>query len=86
MKRHDSLIHDFFYFQILKDSDKHSPLHGAAYGGHSDVLDLLLMNGARVNCKDSQWITPLHRACRTNSEVGNSWFSHIDHIYINYNS
>lgn len=28
---------------------------------------MLLSNGARVNAKDSKWITPLHRACSIGS-------------------
>lgn len=54
---------------FLQDREKRTPLHAAAYRGHGNVVDLLLVNGARVNCKDNQWLTPLHRACRSDVEV-----------------
>jgi len=28
-----------------------------------------LLTGAKVNTKDSKWLTPLHRACATGSEA-----------------
>ena len=37
--------------------------------------------GARVNAKDSRWLTPLHRACAVGSEV--KW-QNIDYYIIEY--
>lgn len=36
---------------------------------HIEIVRLLCNAGARVNCKDSKNLTPLHYACRSNSEV-----------------
>lgn len=33
------------------------------------IVKLLCQNGARVNIKDSNQLTPLHYACRSNSHV-----------------
>ncbi len=30
---------------------------------------MITAGGARVNAKDNKWLTPLHRACRSGSEV-----------------
>lgn len=52
------------------DPEKRSPLHVASYMGYAEIVELLITKGnARVNCKDNQWLTPLHRACRSNAEV-----------------
>jgi len=52
------------------DSEKRSPLHAAAFAGYADIADLLITKGsARVNTKDNQWLTPLHRACKSSAEV-----------------
>ncbi len=54
------------------DSEKRSPLHAAAFLGHADVVELLLNKGdAVVDAKDVKWLTPLHRACRSSSDVSN---------------
>lgn len=52
------------------DSEKRSPLHVAAFAGFADTVEILITEGkARVNAKDNHWLTPLHRACRSSSEV-----------------
>lgn len=53
-----------------QDSDKRSPLHAAAFKGDCRIAEALILSGARVNSKDNRWLTPLHRACCSNSEVG----------------
>ena len=52
-----------------QDSEKRAPLHAAAYCGEAEIADLLILSGARVNTKDNRWLTPLHRACCTKSDV-----------------
>ena len=54
---------------LFQDSEKRSPLHAAAHCGEAEITDILLLAGARVNTKDSRWLTPLHRACASKSEV-----------------
>ena len=40
-----------------------TPLHGAAQGGHKDVVEMLLLKGAYPNLGDKRdGITPLHYA------------------------
>ena len=52
---------------------------------HIDIVSLLCKAGARINCKDSKNLTPLHYACRSNSEVRtNSLTLFVDSIYIVY--
>ncbi|XP_045201645.2 tyrosine-protein kinase HTK16-like [Mercenaria mercenaria] len=41
-------------------------LHDACYYGFEDVADLLIRNGANVNCFDKDGQTPLHRCCTGN--------------------
>jgi hypothetical protein len=40
-----------------------TPLHMAAYNGHSDVVTLLLEHDAEVDCRDDEGKTPLIHAC-----------------------
>jgi cytohesin len=37
-------------------------LHYAAYGGHKEIAELLIAEGADVNAKDEDGVTPLHEA------------------------
>uniref|UniRef100_A0A4W5M5D5 Uncharacterized protein n=1 Tax=Hucho hucho TaxID=62062 RepID=A0A4W5M5D5_9TELE len=53
----------------LQDNEKRTPLHAAAYLGDTEILELLILSGARVNAKDNKWLTPLHRAVASCSEV-----------------
>jgi hypothetical protein len=46
----------------LKDVNKDTPLHDAAYYGHIEITRLLLQNGADVNAKSNRGNTPLHYA------------------------
>ncbi|XP_023213923.1 serine/threonine-protein phosphatase 6 regulatory ankyrin repeat subunit A-like, partial [Centruroides sculpturatus] len=52
-----------------QDSERRSILHAAAFCGHAEISDLLLLSSARVNTKDNHWVTPLHRACCSQSET-----------------
>jgi serine/threonine-protein phosphatase 6 regulatory ankyrin repeat subunit A len=52
-----------------QDEEKRSPLHAAAFKGDANTTDLLIQKGARINIKDSKWLTPLHRACKSGNEV-----------------
>lgn len=50
------------------ESDKTSE-RSAARQKHVDIVSMLCKAGARINCKDAKNLTPLHYACRSNSEV-----------------
>jgi len=52
-----------------QDVDNRSALHAAAYFGCAEIIKLLLRKGARVNAKDNQWLTALHRACQHDHQV-----------------
>ena len=56
----------------FQDSEKRSPLHAAAFRGDACIAEALILNGARVNTKDAKWLTPLHRACCSGSEVSST--------------
>jgi len=45
------------------DKDGASPLHHAAYMGHTRCLEVLLKSGAKVDLQDDGGCTPLHNAC-----------------------
>ena len=45
----------------VQDFFKESPLHIASYLGYSDMVSLLLKNKARLDLKDQQGQSPLHR-------------------------
>ena len=40
-----------------------SPLCSAVFGGHLEVVKLLLSKGANINCKTAKYYTPLMLAC-----------------------
>lgn len=46
------------------DEDGYSPLHRAAYSGHTEALSALLAAGATINPHTIDGWTPLHSACR----------------------
>lgn len=46
------------------DEDGYTPLHRAAYNGHSDAVLILLAAGSKVNNRTIDGWTPLHSACR----------------------
>ena len=37
-------------------------MHRAAWGRHTEIVELLITNGADVNAKDDRGATPLHHA------------------------
>nr|KAG5693971.1 hypothetical protein BaRGS_002269 [Batillaria attramentaria] len=41
-----------------------TPLHAAAFAGHSDLVDLLITFKAKVDVQDTSGWTPLHYACQ----------------------
>lgn len=52
-----------------QDRERRSPLHAAAYQNEPEIAEKLIAHGARVDPKDSRWLTPLHRACCNDSGV-----------------
>ncbi|XP_060592387.1 ankyrin repeat domain-containing protein 49-like [Ruditapes philippinarum] len=49
-----------------KDNDGYTPLHRASYNGHTDMVMLLLENGADINATTSDGWCPIHSASRWN--------------------
>ncbi|XP_063061932.1 ankyrin repeat domain-containing protein 49 [Engraulis encrasicolus] len=47
-----------------RDSDGYTPLHRAAYGGHLEVVCVLIGAGAELEARTADDWTPLHCACR----------------------
>ncbi|XP_052363067.1 serine/threonine-protein phosphatase 6 regulatory ankyrin repeat subunit A-like isoform X2 [Oncorhynchus keta] len=52
----------------MEDNEKRTPLHAAAYLGDAEILELLILSGARVNAKD-KCLNTLHRAVASCSEA-----------------
>ncbi|KAK7944761.1 hypothetical protein WMY93_000489 [Mugilogobius chulae] len=52
----------------MEEEMKRTPLHAASYLGDAEIIELLILSGARVNAKDNKWLTPLHRAVASCSE------------------
>ena len=48
------------------DSDLYTPLHRACYNGHTEVVEYLLSNGAKIDAQTIDGWQPLHCACRWN--------------------
>ena len=65
------------FVTVCVDCEKRSPLHAAAFRGDAKMTQLLLDYGAKVNLKDSKWLTPLHWACSIGSEVGAKRFKNV---------
>ncbi|KAJ8001044.1 hypothetical protein DPEC_G00187080 [Dallia pectoralis] len=49
---------------LCHDGDGYTPLHRAAYGGHTPAASALLAAGASANSRTADGWTPLHSACR----------------------
>ena len=49
-----------------KDEFGYTPLHGAAFKGHKEIAELLIVKGADVNAKIEDSGTPLDVAIRRN--------------------
>jgi cytohesin len=47
-----------------KDGGGWTPLHHAAYGGHKEIFEILIANGADVNAKMEDDDTPLDMAIK----------------------
>ena len=47
-----------------KDDDGETPLTLAAYEGHKDMVEFLLVHKAEVNAEDIKGQTPLHQAAK----------------------
>ena len=57
----------FIYSSIVIYHDRY-PLHYAAQDGLSDIIELLLKHGARVNAATSEGYTSLHIAAENGHE------------------
>ena len=52
---------------VVSDPTRRTPLHLAAWLGRTEIVELFLKHECySVNCRDTDLITPLHRACRNN--------------------
>jgi ankyrin repeat protein len=47
-----------------KDEFGYTPLHGAAFKGHKEIAELLIVKGADVNAKNNGGETPLDWAIK----------------------
>jgi ankyrin repeat protein len=56
------LTHDPALLDAENEPNKKTPLHYAAQGGHKDVVEFLLDQGARVSRPNIAGETPLHYA------------------------
>ena len=55
--------YDFLTFDsIFRDDHQFSPLHWAAKGGHTKIVEMLISRGARVHSTNMGDDTPLHLA------------------------
>src|SRR6266702_2234908 len=68
---------------LISSDDKtgETTLHWAANGGHKDVVDLLLADGARPDARDDSGYTPLHTAAYNGrTDVADLLLSNKAHI------
>ena len=59
------IFNSAYIFLVIPQLLVMSYCHGVQYF----VILLFYFTGAKVNAKDSRWLTPLHRACASGSEV-----------------
>ena len=59
----------------VKDENRATPLHVAAYNGHPEVIEVLLKHGARKDLTDDSNRTPLQDA-----ELNKNINEHFDRI------
>src|SRR4051812_36382362 len=70
--RPEYLVHSFLFIsqnfhRISNTKNRSTPLHNAAYYGHTNAVKQLIQGGAQVNVYNSNQITPLHSG--TNSYI-----------------
>ncbi|XP_048351097.1 ankyrin repeat domain-containing protein 49 [Sphaerodactylus townsendi] len=51
----------------VRDEDRYTPLHRAAYNGHLEVVRELIAHGADIHALTVDSWTPLHSACKWNN-------------------
>lgn len=62
-----NLLEDKPYLLNIKDADGYTPLHRASYGGHLEMVKLLLLKDAQIDATTIDGWQPLHSACRWNN-------------------
>jgi ankyrin repeat protein len=58
----NSALPRYFALSQMDQGILSTPLHYAVYGGHKDIVELLITKGANVSAKDNEGATPLHKA------------------------
>ncbi|XP_015121931.1 ankyrin repeat domain-containing protein 49 [Diachasma alloeum] len=51
----------------VTDKDGYTPLHRACYGNHVNIIEYLLLRGAKIDAKTIDGWEPLHSACCWNN-------------------
>ena len=64
-----SLIREGANINARENGFFNTPLHCAAMGGHKEVVELLLVNGADVKARNSYTCTPLHYAAQSSRDI-----------------
>lgn len=64
------------------EKNNHSLLHFAVYSGETDIIDMLIEAGVKVNSKDFYGDTPLHTAATKLAYLVQNLLEHKANMYI----